>query len=109
MAFTQTDLGNNVRALRNALQLTQENLSETANISLKHLGEIERGRGNPTLTTLVALAGALNVPLPELVAAKGEGQEIDSVTAELRVIIQQASHSDRATMLRVVKALQDVD
>jgi transcriptional regulator with XRE-family HTH domain len=62
----QARLGTRLRALRRARGLTQEQLAERAGLSYKFLGEIERGQGNPTLETLVALAGALDLDVVDL-------------------------------------------
>jgi transcriptional regulator with XRE-family HTH domain len=63
-------LGKRVRQLRNARKLTQERLAEDAKLAAKHLQDIERGRTNPTLATLVGLAKALGVELHVLFAEK---------------------------------------
>lgn len=59
-------LGARLRALRRARGFTQERLAERAGLSYKFVGEIERGQGNPTLATLVALAEALDVDVVDL-------------------------------------------
>lgn len=59
-------LGIRIRNLRNEVNMTQEELSEKANISLKHLGEIERGRGNPTLKNIEGLAVVFDMQAHEL-------------------------------------------
>jgi transcriptional regulator with XRE-family HTH domain len=61
-------MGARLRQLRQARKLTQEQLAERAGLSDKFLGEVERGRGNPTLTTLAALGDALGVRLVDLLA-----------------------------------------
>jgi transcriptional regulator with XRE-family HTH domain len=59
-------LGERVRALRLALELTQEELADRAKIDSKHVQLVERGRTNPTLSTVVGLADGLAVTLSEL-------------------------------------------
>jgi len=59
-------LGARVRQLREARHLTQESLAEAAGLATKHLQDIERGRTNPTLATLVGLARALGVGIHTL-------------------------------------------
>ena len=61
-------MGARLRQLRHARRLTQEQLAERAGLSYKFVGEVERGLGNPTLTTLAALSGALGVGLVDLLA-----------------------------------------
>lgn len=51
----------NVRRLRKARGLTQEQLAHDAGIDLTYLGGIERGRRNPSLAVLVRLSDALGV------------------------------------------------
>jgi transcriptional regulator with XRE-family HTH domain len=52
-------VGANVRRLRKAKGLTQEQLAFEAEIDLTYVGGIERGRRNPSLMVLVAIAKAL--------------------------------------------------
>lgn len=63
-------MGIRLRELRQARRLTQEALAERAGLSYKFVGELERGRGNPTLTTLAALADALGVHVTDLLPAR---------------------------------------
>jgi transcriptional regulator with XRE-family HTH domain len=65
-------VGARVRQLRQARRLTQEELAERAGLSYKFIGEVERGRGNPTLTTLAAISDALGVQLTDLLALDPE-------------------------------------
>ena len=59
-------LGTRLKQLRRARRMTQEQLAERAGLSYKFVGEVERGQGNPTLTTMAALAEALGVGLIDL-------------------------------------------
>ena len=65
-------VGARLKQLRQARRLTQEQLAERAGLSYKFIGELERGRGNPTLTTLGALAEALGVGLIDLLPVETE-------------------------------------
>lgn len=56
-------LGKRIRALRLARKLTQERAAETAKLDEKHWQDIEGGRTNPTVATLVGIARALDVQL----------------------------------------------
>ncbi|MBI2827767.1 MAG: helix-turn-helix transcriptional regulator [Acidobacteria bacterium] len=68
MADLRGRLGARLRQFRRARRLTQEELAERAGLSYKFVGEVERGLGNPTLTTLAALSEALGVGLVDLLA-----------------------------------------
>lgn len=48
---------------REMLQVTQETLAELSGVGLRTLKQFERGKGNPTLTTVSKLANALGLEL----------------------------------------------
>ena len=51
----------NLKLLRNAHGLTQEDLAGEANTSLSQVGRIERGERAPTILTLYLFAKALDI------------------------------------------------
>lgn len=59
-------IGRNIRTLRKARGWSQEVLGESADLSYKFVGEIERGVVNPSLDSLMKIAKALNVEIAEL-------------------------------------------
>jgi transcriptional regulator with XRE-family HTH domain len=62
-------LGRRVRELRRALGLSQERLAERADLHWTYVSGIERGLHEPGLNVLSNLAKALEVSLPDFVAA----------------------------------------
>lgn len=59
-------VGRNVRQLRQAKGLTQEQLAFDADLDLTYVGGIERGKRNPSLLVMVRLSAALGVTPPDL-------------------------------------------
>jgi len=59
-------VGTNVKRLRQARGLTQEEVAFSAKIDLTYLGGIERGTRNPSLLVMVRIARALSVQPLEL-------------------------------------------
>ncbi len=59
-------LGEAVRRLRLEAELSQETLAEAAGTDLTQVGGIERGIRNPSYTTLLRLAAALDSSVGEL-------------------------------------------
>lgn len=55
----------NLRRLRVAADVSQEQLAVDAGVDRTYVGRIERGLENPTVSGLDKLAAALNVPLAE--------------------------------------------
>jgi transcriptional regulator with XRE-family HTH domain len=56
-------IGRKVRALRQGVEVTLSDLARSAGLSVGMLSKIENGQTSPSLTTLQALAAALNVPI----------------------------------------------
>lgn len=63
-------VGSNIRRLRKARKLSQEQLSFEARIHLTYMGGIERGTRNPSLIVMVRIAKALSVNPAELLRPK---------------------------------------
>ena len=58
--------GLRVRELREAKDLSQEELANLADIPLSQIGRIERGEINPSISTANAIAKAFKMSLSEL-------------------------------------------
>jgi transcriptional regulator with XRE-family HTH domain len=63
-------VGENVRALRLAKSMTQEQLAFAAELDLTYIGGIERGRRNPSLLVMARIADALGATLADLIALR---------------------------------------
>jgi transcriptional regulator with XRE-family HTH domain len=59
-------LGLNVRRIRTAAGLSQEDLAHSAAIHVTYLSGIENGKRNATVLVIERLAGGLGVPPEEL-------------------------------------------
>ena len=59
-------LGNNIRAERNRLRMSQEQLAAKADLQTNHISNIENGKYDIKFTTLLAIMKALNVPFDKL-------------------------------------------
>ncbi len=62
-------LARNLAALRHVRGLTQEALAKAAGVPRSTVTNLESGAGNPSLAVLVKVAGALAVPIDELLAS----------------------------------------
>lgn len=61
-----TLLGKRVRALREEMGISQEELAFRAEIDRTYISQIERGIGNPSLLVLFKISGVLGVTVPDL-------------------------------------------
>lgn len=100
-------LGKRIQVLRKKAGLTKLQLAEMANLSLKHLGEIERGRGNPTLESLHNLSMALDVSLMKLFDLELDVLTTEAIEELAIGIIQSSSPSDKSKILKILVALAE--
>jgi transcriptional regulator with XRE-family HTH domain len=56
------NLGKNLRAARNKLGLTQEQVAERSGVQAGEISRIERGKRDPKVSTLEKLAAAVELP-----------------------------------------------
>jgi transcriptional regulator with XRE-family HTH domain len=70
-------LGALIRAQRQSAGLSLRELAERTNVSNAYLSQLERGRHEPSLTVLKAVADALGVPLAALLSQAGVLDEAD--------------------------------
>jgi transcriptional regulator with XRE-family HTH domain len=61
------DVAAAIRMRRQAAKMTQEDLAYEADITARHLHEIEKARTNPTLRTLFKIASALGVKVSAVI------------------------------------------
>lgn len=61
-------LGTNIKTARIESGLSQEALALATGLTPQHLQRLERGRANPTLATVYAIADALNRPMHSLLS-----------------------------------------
>jgi transcriptional regulator with XRE-family HTH domain len=73
-------------------------LAERAEVSTKHLGELERGRGNPSLRSIANISAVLGVSLCDLFDYELEGKDENALRKE----IVQRLQSAEIDVLRVV-------
>ena len=60
-ANLQTNLAGKVRHLRTLAEISQSALAERSSLTKSQITRIESGMGNPTLTSILALANAFDV------------------------------------------------
>jgi len=98
-------LGKRVRELRNRRGLTRKMMAREAEVSERHLAQLEAGEGNISIVLLRRIAGALHVSLAELFAAEAE-------TRHEKVLIQRflerlPAHRVEDAMFRLLREFGD--
>jgi len=82
-------MGAQARRLRQQADLTAKELAAAAGISTSMLSKIENGLISPSLSTVQALASALNVPVTQLFASFEEERDCSFVKAGQGVAIER--------------------
>ncbi len=95
-------LGERVRALRARRGMTRKAVALTANVSERHLANLEYGLGNASILVLLQVAAALQCPLAELIG------DVTTSSPEWLLIRELLEQRDDATLRRVRVALGDV-
>lgn len=85
----EVTLGKRVRALRRRMDLTAVELARLARVSVATVSKIENGAISTSLSTIDALAGALNVPIGELFADVEDRRDCSMVPAGEGVVIDR--------------------
>src|ERR1700686_2148071 len=67
-----SSLGKRVRQLRNGREMTRKMVSQQADVSERHLAQLEAGEGNVSIVLLRRIAAALQVSLADLFAMQSE-------------------------------------
>ncbi len=88
-------LGERVRALRSRRGMTRKALALVADVSERHLANLEYGVGNASILVLLQVAGALQCSLGELVS------DVTSSSPEWLLIRELLGQRDEATLQRV--------
>jgi transcriptional regulator with XRE-family HTH domain len=94
-------VGERLRAARQERGLSVGALAETAGIGKGSLSEVENGMRNPTLSTLYALAGALELPLSSLLASR-PGARVSSPGVEALLLDVHESGGATVEVYRLV-------
>ena len=66
MQDIKKEVGNRIRRLRQKKRMSQEELADLCGIHRGHMGQIERGEKNLTLTTLQKLGKGLSISISAL-------------------------------------------
>lgn len=95
-------LGERVRTLRAQRGLTRKAVAMAADVSERHLANLEYGTGNASILVLQQVAGALRCPLAELVG------DFTTSSPEWLLIRELLEHRSEAELRRARLALHDL-
>ncbi len=97
-----TALGERVRALRARRGLTRKSLAAAADVSERHLANLEYGTGNASILILQQVANSLQCSLAELLG------DVTTSNPEWLMIREQLAHADEAMIRRVRLSIDEM-
>lgn len=104
--FLQT-VGRTIRLRRLEKTLTQEELGGRAAICYKYLGEVERGKANPSLEVIYKIARALDMDVYEVLNASAEPPEKEFYIRKILGLLKGEEASALHCLLKVMEALME--
>jgi XRE family aerobic/anaerobic benzoate catabolism transcriptional regulator len=95
-------LGERVRALRRRRGMTRKAVALAADVSERHLANLEYGTGNASILVLLQVAGALQCSLAELIG------DVTTSSPDWLMLRELLEHRDEATLRRVREAVGEL-
>lgn len=80
MDFMNSVVAANIKKLREENKLSMEELAKLSGVSKSMIAQIERGEGNPTLSTLWKISNGMKVPFDALTVRPKSPHEIVKIT-----------------------------
>ena len=100
-------VGQRLKAARNALGLTQEQLAEQVDRTKEAISNLERGHNLPTIETLDRICDVLGIPIRYVFGdASGSSRRIECI-AKIELILSHLSDNDLKTVADVIEVLAD--
>lgn len=102
-------LGRRIRSLRNRKGWTQQELGRRANINYKFIGEIERGKQNPSFNILSKIASTLNVEMLELFRFEHEMLDKRQIEIKIKDVLKNLPENDLRQFLLILRTLYPLE
>jgi transcriptional regulator with XRE-family HTH domain len=77
------DLGKAIKLCRSQRKLTQKELADLANISVSYLSLLEKGKRDPSISTVNTVAQALEIPASILLFLAADRHELSGISSDL--------------------------
>lgn len=99
-------IGRRIQQARKSKKLTQAKLAEMADITDKYLSNIETGKDQCSLGTLLSLANALNVSMDYLLDKNLDNNHINEYEEDCKEILLEARNLTSEQRRYVIKFMQ---
>ncbi|MFS1513602.1 helix-turn-helix domain-containing protein [Chengkuizengella sp. SCS-71B] len=112
----QMSVGKNIKRVRKAKKITQNELANMSNMSRSYLADIERDRYNPSVVSLKRIAESLEINLSSLIDDDGNDKNVIPDIKKILEDNKQIKYDDvlidgeeKEKIHRVIKAILDIE
>jgi XRE family aerobic/anaerobic benzoate catabolism transcriptional regulator len=102
------DLAQRIRALRKTHSLTRKTLSQLADVSERHLAQLESGEGNISILLLNRIAHALNTSLAELFTSERQSSPREDSPRLARIALIGLRGAGKSTLGEKLAATRNI-
>lgn len=102
-ANLQTIVGKKIRQFRLADGLTLEELAFRSQLHPNYLGDLERGRRNPSLANLKKIADGLKKPLEDLISGTNSSKTIAKTQEKTPVFFSVEQERDLISLIKLLR------
>lgn len=96
-------MGERMKMQRKLLNMTQEQLAERLNISVKHYGGVERGNAGLSLENLIEVSDILGINLDYLI--KGDKNSEEIIPSRVKEIYLSSSPDKRQHIMELLEVV----
>lgn len=100
-------IGRRVCDFRRMHEMTQENLAEKAGLSVPYVSHIERGARKASISTLIKIAGALDVTVDALLLG-WQPNETVTLDSDVKSLLGDCSPHERLVLIKITKAVKQI-
>ena len=100
-------IGKNIKRIREAKGLSSKEIALSAGVDISHYSRLENNKSDPSLSTLVKVAGALGVDIAALFTAADTFKDVasaDKTLMEKLALIEQLDKKEKAAFFSVLDA-----
>jgi XRE family transcriptional regulator, aerobic/anaerobic benzoate catabolism transcriptional regulator len=102
------DLARRIRSLRKTRSLTRKALSQLADVSERHLAQLESGEGNISILLLNRIATALNTSIAELFTSQSQSSSTEDLQRRARIALIGLRGAGKSTLGEKLAAARNV-
>ena len=100
-------IGHRVRDFRLDRNLTQEKLAEMAGLPVPYVSHIERGSRKASISTLIKIAGALDITVNALLLG-WQPNETVTLDSDVKSLLGDCSPRERQILIRIAMAAKQI-